>query len=458
MTDTASYKTILKVAAPLILQMSSVMAGQIIDALFLSWYSPEAVAAVITAGLASYLITCLFSGTAGFTATLVAQHVGAGQEEQVTSIVRQGMYFAVVSGVVVAAVTIVSAPLFTWAGHAVVVRQYEKIFFDFSCWGAVFIIAGAAIGGYFSGRGKTTIIMLSQFLGLAITTILDYFLILGNFGFPRLGVTGAAIATVSGQAVNFLFLWAAYLISIRRLRQSPGAGAMFDLPIMHKLLKLGFPNGIRFFIEMLAWTIFPFFVGRIGTLELAASNIAFRINTIVIFPVIGLSFAVSILAGQAQGGGRPDISLKVWRRGVFLSLVFTALVGLSYLFFPHQYYSIFYSSQTMSGEYFASLSALGALMLRFMAIYCLFDAVSAITLGLLQGAGDTRWTMVAGVFLYAVFFITLFWIDHVHGSVKTLWIAATALIIAQSFLWLVRVMSGKWKTIEIVEEGGERGQ
>jgi MATE family multidrug resistance protein len=200
--------------------------------------------------------------------------------------------------------------------------------------------------------------------------------------------------------------------------------------------------------------VFPFFVGRIGTLELAASNIAFRINVIAIFPVIGLSTAVSILAGQSQGARRPDHSLTVWRRGMALSLGFTCLLGLSYWLIPHQYYSIFHSQQTMSAEYFASFSALGAMMLRLMAIYCLFDSVSIITLGLLQGAGDTRWTLAAAVALYAVFFIALFWIDHVHGSVKTLWIAATAFTITQSFLWLGRFISGKWKTIEIVEEPG----
>jgi MATE family multidrug resistance protein len=225
-----------------------------------------------------------------------------------------------------------------------------------------------------------------------------------------------------------------------------------DWEIMKKLMRFGFPSGIRSFIEMLAWTVFPFFVGRIGTLELAASNIAFRINVIAIFPVLGLSVAVGILVGQSQGAKRPDLSSKIWHRGMLISLVFTGILGLTYLLLPHLYYSIFYSQQAMSPEYFASLSALGAMMLKLMALYCLFDSINIITLGLLQGTGDTRWTMIATVFLYAVFFGALFWIDHTHGSVKTLWIAATTFTITQSFLWLARFASGRWKLIEIVEE------
>jgi MATE family multidrug resistance protein len=450
--DNTSYKTIVKVAGPLVIQMSSVMAMQIIDAIFLSRYSPEAVAAVITAGLASWLITCVFSGTAGFTSTLVAQYMGAGQENRIPSIIRQGIYFAVVSSCIVAGVTLFSGFFFKWAGHAPLVQYYEKFFFNILCYSAFFVIAGAAISGYFSGCGKTIVIMVVQLVGLAFTAILDYCLILGNLGLPRLGVTGAAIATVSGQASGFIFLAIVYFFSIRRKRQQAARSAAPDWQIMGKIMRFGFPSGIRFFIDMLAWTVFPFFVGRIGTLELAASNIAFRINVIAIFPVIGLSVAVSILAGQSQGAKRPDLSLIIWRKGMALGLAFTAVLGLTYLFLPLQYYSLFYGPQAMSPGYFASLSALGAMMLKLMALYCLFDAVNIITLGLLQGAGDTRWTMSAALLLYAVFFGALFWIDHVHGSVKALWIAATVFTISQSVLWIARFAMGRWKAIEIVEE------
>lgn len=293
--------------------------------------------------------------------------------------------------------------------------------------------------------------MLGQFIGLAINALLDYILIFGNAGFPRLGVAGAAIATVSGQAGNFIFLMLTYCFAKNHPHRTITGLMRIDRPIMGKIMRFGFPNGVRFFIDMVAWTVFPFFIGRIGTMELAASNIAFRINALAIFPMIGLSAAMSILAGQSQGAKRPDFSTKIWLRGMSIGIVFTVVLGLTYFLFPYQYYSLFHSQQAMTPQYFASLSALGAMMLKLMAIYCLFDTISIITLGLLQGAGDTRWTMSAACALYAVFFAALFWIDHIHGSAKTLWIAATVFTITQSFLWLTRFMTGKWKTIEIVE-------
>ncbi len=81
------------------------------------------------------------------------------------------------------------------------------------------------------------------------------------------------------------------------------------------------PNGLRFFFEMLAWTMFLFIIGRVGERELAATNIAWRINMIAFFPMIGVSIAVGTIVGHAQGMGRPDDSARCMRRGLVLAQV-----------------------------------------------------------------------------------------------------------------------------------------
>jgi MATE family multidrug resistance protein len=451
-TNPTSFKTIIKVAIPLILQMSSLMVMQMIDTVFLSWYSAEAVAAAITAGLASWLIICVFNGTVGFTSTLVAQYVGAGQERRASSVIWHGIYLSFVSGVIIAGVTMFTDTFFTWAGHASAVKRYEIVFFNISCWGAFFNVAGAAISGFFSGRGQTAVLMLMQFCQLAINTLLGYVLIFGHWGFPEMGVAGAALATLIAQACGLLFLCVIYFSSVNRREFGTLQCPAIDWPLLGKLIKYGFPNGVRFFIDMLAWTLFPFFIGRIGTLELAASNIAFRINSMAFFPVLGLSAAVGILVGQAQGARRADLSLKIWLKGLLLGGAFTLVLALAYVLLPYQFYSLFHNPQSMSPQDFALFAAAGAMMLKMVAIYCLFDTTSIITLGLLQGAGDTRWTMAAAVGLYAVFLSVLFWIDHLHGTARMIWTAATIFIVAQSFIWIARLLAGRWKQIEMVEQ------
>ncbi|HAJ80149.1 MAG TPA: MATE family efflux transporter, partial [Fibrobacteres bacterium] len=118
-------------------------------------------------------------------------------------------------------------------------------------------------------------------------------------------------------------------------------------------------------------------------IELAASNIAFRINSIIFFPVVGLSIAISILVGQAQGAKRPDLSVATWKKGLVLCEAFTALLALCYILFPYQFYSLFHNASTMSASEFSAMASCGAVMLRCVAIYCLFDTTNIITLGLL---------------------------------------------------------------------------
>jgi multidrug resistance protein, MATE family len=445
-----SYKNILKVAGPLVLQMSGVMIMQLIDALFLSRYSAEAVAAAITAGLASWLIICVFNGTAGFTSTLVAQYAGAGQGKKIPALIINGLYFSFVSSFFISGITLFSDVFFSWAGHAPVIRKYETVFFNITCYGAFFNVAGAAVAGYFSGRGKTTILMFMQILSVAINIFLDYLLIFGNCGFPKLGVAGAAWATVAAQACGLIVLVIAFFAPGNKMIAGLRGQLMPDLYILNKLLKFGFPSGIRAFIDMLAWTIFPFFIGRLGTMELAASNIAFRINAIVFLPVIGFSIAVSILVGQAQGARRPDLSVILWKRGLLICEAFTAILAITYIILPYQFYLLFHNVSTMSEYDFTKMVSIGTVMLKCVAIYCFFDTANIITLGLLQGAGDTRWTMICALSLYAVFITVLFVIDHFHGSFQVIWVAATIFIMLQSFVWFIRLLSGAWKKIDMV--------
>ncbi|MCX7725858.1 MAG: MATE family efflux transporter [Chitinispirillaceae bacterium] len=451
-----SIKELLKISAPLVIEMGGVMLIQIIDAIFLSWHSAEAVAAAITAGLASWLCICVFSTTAGFTSTLVAHYLGANQEEKILRIIINGIYFSIFSSGLVGILGFFVPSFFKWAGHQPIVMEYEILYFSIIIGGAFFPIAGASISGYFYGTANTPVIMVGQLIAIIINSILDYLLILGKLGFPKLGVKGAAIATLLSEASTFIFISMVFYFSINKKKnywkKSEGNRSLFsfDPEITWKIIKFGFPNGIRAFIEMLAWTIFPFFVGRIGTLELAASNIAYRINSIAIFPVLGLSTAVSILTGRAQGAKRPDISVEVWKRGLLLGLLFTLILAITYFLFPHKYYLIFYNNNTLSSTDFAKILEHGRIMLKLIALYSMFDTMSIITLGFLQGVGDTQWTMRATILFYTLFVAILFLIDFLNGDLKVLWIVATIFVILQSIIWIFRFIEGRWKEIELV--------
>ena len=439
---------ILKLALPLILSMTGLVLMQFVDALFLAWYSKEAIAAVVPAGMAATLIISPFQGTAMFTSTLVAHYVGARKPGRAFAATWQGIYFSVFCGLIVFLIGFAAEPLFSWVAHSEQIRSLEQRYFAILCWFSFSTICGSALSGFFSGRGHTFTLMVVQLAGLAANSILDYCLIFGYGGFPELGMDGAAFATVIAQGLVALILFVLFIRS-RQISGHPWEDRGFELRLFRRLLHFGIPNGLRFAFEMLAWTLFIFFIGRIGDNELAASNIVFRINSFAFFPIIGLGQAVGVLVGQAQGAGNIDRTVKLTYTGFYLAEIWMIVIAIILVLFPFNILNLFNGNGVIDN--YQSITALGAVLLRFVAVYSLLDACNIIFVSSLQSAGDTRWTMIFSIISNCSFLGVLMVADYLKVSIWFQWTTATIFVMTAAITWLIRFRLGRWKTIRVIE-------
>ena len=135
--------------------------------------------------------------------------------------------------------------------------------------------------------------MWANVLATAINAVMDYTLIFGHWGFPELGIRGAAIATIISSSVQILV----YLALIARreyyLRYRTLAGWRFEQALFVRLVRFGLPNGVQFFFDMIGFSIFILLMGRLGTTPLAAANIALNVSILAFLPMIGIGIAVS---------------------------------------------------------------------------------------------------------------------------------------------------------------------
>ncbi len=440
---------ILTIAAPMIISMTGFVFLQFIDALFLSWYSSAAIAAVVPAGMASWLLITPFNGTASYTSTLVAHYIGAEREHRAFSATWHGLYFTAGASVIVALLGFIAGPLFTWAGHDPAVRVLEIEYFQIVCWGAFVSIASGAISGYFMGKGNTKVVMMANFSGFAINTLLDYIFIFGKWGFPEMGIRGAAIATVLAQFC-VVFILATVFMRERFEGKSPLKCIEFDWELFKRLLRFSFPNGLRYGFEMLAWTVFIFFLGRIGPVEQAASNIAFRLNGFAFFPIVGLGYAIGIFVGQSQGSKNPEMSSRVTTTGFLLAELWMIFMAIMYLVFPGQLIGLFEGNHHTAE--FSEIIRQGVIILRFVAVYSLLDACNIIFISSLQAAGDTRWTLGISVIAHVLFLGSLATIDYFKSGLWLEWLAATFFVWSIAIVWFLRFRSGVWKNIQVIEE------
>lgn len=442
---------ILRLAGPLILSMTGVLLMQLCDGLFLSWYSADAIAAIGPASMATLVFSSIVMGAAGYTSTLTAHYFGARENAKIGRAVWQGIYLALASGCLGAALAPLGSTLFDLVGHAPQVCAYEKTYFSIICYGMPVSLVATALSGFFSGRGSNLALMSIQLTGLALNAVLCYALIWGHWGLPALGVAGAAWATVAAQAVISILLAMRFLRRDYRIRYATWSGRAYHPEMMRRLLRFGLPGGLRFSIEISAWTVFLFFVGRIGTTELAATSIAWRINGMAFFPIIGLSEAIRTLVGQAQGKGDTEESVHVTLQGLLLAEVWMLLAAIVFVAIPRPLYALFETAGDGGADSFAAVADMGVVLLRFVAAYCVLDALNIIFMGMLQAVGDTRWTMWMSLLAHGVFLAALLPCDLAKLGLYAEWTVATVFVLAVAFVWLWRFQAGEWRHIRVIE-------
>jgi len=445
------YAEVLKLAAPLVLSSGAMAIQYFVDRIFLTWYSAEALAASMPAGLLSFTILSVFLFTAIYASTFVAQYFGAGREERIGPVLWQGLYVALLAAGVHLLFIPLAGPFFRMVGHAPEIARLETIYFQILCLGSGPAVAGATLSGFYSGRGKTLPIMWANLTATTVHLVLDWMLIFGHLGLPALGMFGAAVATVLSACVNCGVLVALVFRTRHEHRFATRSGWRLDPKLLRRLVGFGLPNGVQLFIENVGFTVFILLVGRLGTVPLGATNVAFNINMLAFMPMIGIGTAVSILVGQNLGRDRPDLAQRSVYSGFFMTFGYMAAVAAAYVLAP----GVFLYPFAVQAEpaAFAPIRKQAAVLLRFVAGYSLFDTMNIIFASGIKGAGDTRFVMYM-VVLMAMFGLALpTWVvlGLFHQGIYAAWTVATFYVCVLGLAYFARFLAGKWKHMRVIE-------
>ena len=451
-TKQSAYRQVISISVPLAMSMAATTVMEFTDRVFLANYSLEAIAAVVPAGITQFLFLAFFVGVAGYVNVFIAQYTGAGAHHRVGACLWQGLWFALLSAIVLGSLIFIGEPLFKLSGHPIEVQRLEVTYFSILCAGSGLNVAAATLACFFSGRGYTRPVLAVSFLGMLFNIPLDYALINGLWIFPELGITGAGIATVSSWGLMMvtygLLIFTRKNIVRFNLWQSRG----FDRDLFKRLLKFGVPGSLQFCLDVFAFTFFILMVGRIGKYELAATNIVFSINSLAFMPAMGFSMGVSTLAGQALGGSRPDDAVRAANSSIHLLLIYIICLDLVFIFAPQWLLSIFMGMES-AGPAKQEIMRLGTILLRIVAVYVCVDALYMVYSGVLKGAGDTKYLMVVigSLSLFCMVLpvsIGILWFD---AGLMFAWACVVIFIISLFLMSWTRYLGGKWKTMRVIE-------
>jgi MATE family multidrug resistance protein len=423
------------------------------DRVFLANYSIAAISAATPAGISAFFFMAFLGGIGSYCGVFIAQYHGSGQPKMIGSVLWQGIYFCLLSGLLMVFISMtLTEPFFSLVGHAPEVRQLEEVYFRILSQGTIFHIGVQTLSAFFIGLGRTKPVMTVNIIAMAVNIPLDYCLINGIGPLPELGIAGAGIATIFSLAISTLLL--IRLIFSRSHIHHYGLyrNRRFDPALFKRLLRFGLPGTMQFSLDIFAFTVFILLVGRIGTMELAATNIVIAINSIAFMPSMGASQGVSVMVGQALGRGKSAQAGYATWSAIHLLMLYILCIDLLFIFLPELPLQLFVPAEP-SAEY-AEVSDTSLLLLRIVACYLFFDSLYMLFSGVLRGAGDTRFLMWSAALISALCFLAPLFvgIELLGFGVFYSWSCVLFFVFTLFCTVAYRYRQGKWRKMLVIDQ------
>ena len=445
------YREVWRVAAPIIVSMASFTLMQFCDRVFLARYSSVALRAALPGGILAFTLTSFFQALAGYAGTFVAQYHGAGRKEECGRATAQGLWLGLLTWPLGLALIPAGFWCLSIAGHPADVLAAEKTYMGILMTGCGLWSMHNAVAGFFSGRGDTRTPMRASLAANLLNIVLDYALIFGHWGFPELGIAGAAVATVISSGLGLAILMALYFRAPFRREYATWSGLRLDWKRLGPLLRFGVPSALNTVQDVGSFAFFVVLLGRLPAADMAASNIAFSINNVAFMPLLGMGMATTIVVGQYQGARDPATAARAGLTAMKLAWLYMGVIALTFLVFPKPYLALF-TGEGAGLVPLADILEKGRWLLVMMAGWGMLDAINLVIAGALKGAGDTRFVLLFSALATWLVWIPgelvlLLWLES--GLLAAwLWMTAFIFLIAGGF-WL-RFRRGGWKNIEMI--------
>ncbi|MDA1014431.1 MAG: MATE family efflux transporter [Planctomycetota bacterium] len=387
-----SLAELLSISVPLIISAGSFTINNVIDRVYLSWYSREALAASLNGSMFHWTLLAVPIGVCMYANTFVAQYDGAGRKGRVSASVWQAVYLAVFTGLVLMALNEPAVQILAWTteSHDRTVSLLQIEYFQALNIGSPIFLATATLSTFFSGRGRTRPVMVVNIIAMLFNCVGNYALIFGAGFIPSLGITGAGYATVLSRLLA-LGLFLALILRREEADYHFFRHYRLDWKLLGRMAKYGLPAGWQLLADVGGFTVFLFLIGGLGANEMASTTLAFNINSVAFIPLLGVGMGVSTIVGRRIGEGRPELAVQTTWKSFWMTIIWVVSLAAFYLSVPEILIDQ-YQGDHAPAE-FAELRDSVVVLLRFVAVYTLFDAMAVVFSNAVRGAGDTRFAL-----------------------------------------------------------------
>ena len=412
---------------------------QIVDTIWVGKkVGSDAVGATAVSFPIVFILIALAAGATMATTILVSQFYGARDLHTVEKVINNSFSIAIIGGI---ALTIIGLLTSDWLlgimGTPPKIFDMASGYLKITLAGFVLTFMTFLISSILRGIGDTVTPLIFMGIGLVINAILDPLLIIGVGPFPKLGLEGAAYASVIAQAIA-LILALIYLNRKNHIVAIKLKSLSLNKQLTLLLFKLGFPSMLQQSLISIGAFVVTGFVNSFGEDATSAFGAAQRLETLAFFPAMSLSMAVAALTGQNLGAGKPERVKEVFKAGIIMTTIITLTLSAIIIIFPELLLSMFIQKP--------EVLEIGVHYLRIVGISYIFFAIMFIANGVINGSGHTTVTLViSSVTLIGVRIPVSGLLSKTALKTDGIWMAIVFSALTSMVISLAYYLSGKWK-------------
>lgn len=452
----ATLASVLFLAWPAIIEQIMLTLVQYVDTAMVGSLGSAATAAVGLTSSTTWLFNGLFNAASVGFSVQVAQHLGAGRQEDAQRVTWQALRFVGLFGVLMGAIGFgLSFFLPAMLGADPAIRGDASLYFRIMACAMPFTLGSNMFSAIIRCSGDTRTPMILNLMINVLNVILNTLFIysprtvslFGNQVFvwgAGWGVGGAAFAS----ALSTAFVACMFVLVIFRKKSPVQIGFKqryhFDRHCLLTAWRLGLPVALERATMSLAQIVITGLITGVGTVAVAANHLAVTAESISYLPASGVAVAGTTLVGQAIGAGRKDLAQRFARMVSWMGVVIMTFGGAILFFFAPQLIQIFSSEPEVID--------LGSRVLRIVAFAEPLFGASIVASGCLRGAGDSRGPFLIGLCTMWGVRITLSLLLVGQLGLIGVWLAMAAELCARGVIFMIRLYRGKWLHIDLFKD------
>ncbi|MBN1650560.1 MAG: MATE family efflux transporter [Bacteroidales bacterium] len=438
-----SYTKIWQVSYPIILSLLAQNIINVIDTAFLGRVGEVELGASAIAGLFYIAVFMLGFGFSNGTQIMIARRNGEQKFKQIGSIFDQSAYFFLLLGFLIFVfIYFFGAPILKQIVSSDNVFIASKAYLKVRVWGIFFAFGNLAFRALFVGVTKTKALGYSALIMAVTNIIFDYLLIFGHYGFPQMGIAGAALASVFAEIVSFAFFIFYARIELDLNRYKLFLFPKIDLKIIKNTLSISTYIMIQYFLSVATWFSFFAIIEQMGERSLAVSNIVRSIYMVLVIPIMGLSTATTSLVSNAIGEGFTDKVLTIINRIVKISLLSIVPFVVLIWIMPETLIRVYTNNSELIAATIPSLYVISGAILIFAIAFIVFSGVS--------GTANTKTALGIEVLTLVFYLAFLYWVVILRNvDVAVAWTSEYIYMSGLSLLSYWYLLKGNWRLKKI---------